>query len=99
MDSKRHKDRTCAYCGNTTGTMTYEHVVPRSKWRSLRLAKKQLDNPSNLVTACWKCNQEKGDLMPHVWFKLHPEYELQFMAGAKYLSDVVMSIVKYGYCR
>ena len=43
----------CAYCGTTSGRLTLDHIVPRSKggesiWE-------------NVVTACSPCNLRKGD--------------------------------------
>jgi 5-methylcytosine-specific restriction endonuclease McrA len=43
----------CAYCGTTSGRLTLDHIVPRSKggesiWE-------------NVVTACAPCNLRKGD--------------------------------------
>ena len=45
----------CAYCGSSTGRLTLDHVLPRSKggesvWE-------------NVVTACAPCNLRKGDRM------------------------------------
>src|SRR3989442_12951327 len=47
----------CAYCGTTTGRLTLDHVVPRSKggdsvWE-------------NVVTSCAPCNLRKGNRLPH----------------------------------
>ena len=50
---------TCQYCANifSENRLTLDHVTPRSKggpktWE-------------NIVTACHKCNQRKGDKLPH----------------------------------
>jgi 5-methylcytosine-specific restriction endonuclease McrA len=45
----------CVYCGSSSGRLTLDHVVPRSKggesiWE-------------NVVTACAPCNLRKGDRM------------------------------------
>ena len=45
---------TCAYCDTTGTKMTIDHVVPRSKGGT--------DRVSNLVLACYDCNQRKGNL-------------------------------------
>jgi 5-methylcytosine-specific restriction endonuclease McrA len=47
----------CVYCGTTSGRLTLDHVVPRSKggesvWE-------------NVVTSCAPCNLRKGNRMPH----------------------------------
>src|SRR5690349_24741518 len=51
------RDRwTCQYCGEERGTLTVDHVIPRSK-----------GGPStwdNIVTCCAPCNRRKGDRLP-----------------------------------
>jgi 5-methylcytosine-specific restriction endonuclease McrA len=51
------RDRwTCQYCGGVRGTLTVDHVIPRSK-----------GGPSsweNIVTCCAPCNRRKGDKLP-----------------------------------
>jgi 5-methylcytosine-specific restriction endonuclease McrA len=47
---------SCVYCGTTSGRLTLDHVVPRSRggdsvWE-------------NVVTACAPCNLRKGDRLP-----------------------------------
>src|ERR671923_384498 len=46
----------CAYCGTSTGRLTLDHVVPRSRggdsvWE-------------NVVTSCAPCNLKKGNRLP-----------------------------------
>lgn len=43
----------CAYCGDWTAS-SVDHIVPRSRGGG--------DNPANLASACWPCNQRKGAL-------------------------------------
>lgn len=54
----------CHYCGThlTPMTATVDHVIPRSKGGTSEL--------SNLVLACRKCNQAKGNKMPE---QFHPK--------------------------
>jgi 5-methylcytosine-specific restriction endonuclease McrA len=52
----RRDGYTCQYCGTKEGPMTIDHVVPR------RYGGK--DTWENLVCACFKCNNEKGDNLP-----------------------------------
>lgn len=49
---------TCQYCGEAPGRhlLTVDHVVPRSRGGA--------HNWDNLVTACTRCNQKKGSLLP-----------------------------------
>ncbi len=47
----------CVYCGASSGRLTLDHVVPRSRggdsvWE-------------NVVTSCAPCNLRKGDRLPH----------------------------------
>jgi len=52
---KRDK-HTCQYCGDTRGKMTVDHVIPKSYGGT--------DSWENLVCACDRCNNRKGDLPP-----------------------------------
>jgi 5-methylcytosine-specific restriction endonuclease McrA len=58
------RDRwTCQYCGGVRGTLTLDHVIPRSR-----------GGPStwdNIVTCCAPCNRRKGDRLPKV-AGMHP---------------------------
>ena len=47
---------TCQYCGSGHGTLTVDHVIPRSKGGS--------SSWDNIVTCCAPCNRRKGDLLP-----------------------------------
>jgi 5-methylcytosine-specific restriction endonuclease McrA len=55
----------CAYCGRTSAQVALEvdHVLPRSRGGS--------DVPTNLITACFDCNNGKGahDLALPDWVK------------------------------
>ncbi|MBA3301099.1 MAG: HNH endonuclease [Thermoleophilaceae bacterium] len=54
---------TCQYCGIVRGTLTVDHVIPRSK-----------GGPSsweNIVTCCAPCNRRKGDRLPRQ-ARMHP---------------------------
>jgi 5-methylcytosine-specific restriction endonuclease McrA len=59
-------DWRCVYCGNASGRLTLDHVVPRSRggesvWE-------------NVVTSCAPCNLRKGDRLPHeVAMTLHAQ--------------------------
>jgi 5-methylcytosine-specific restriction endonuclease McrA len=51
------RDRwTCQYCGSERGTLTVDHVVPRSKGGS--------SGWDNIVTCCAPCNRRKGNREP-----------------------------------
>lgn len=51
------RDRfTCQYCGTRKEPLTTDHVIPRSQ--------NGADSWQNLVTACVKCNNLKGDRTP-----------------------------------
>lgn len=50
------RDRnTCAYCNQTfpVSKLTWDHIVPQCKGGE--------DTWLNTITACWKCNNKKGD--------------------------------------
>jgi len=49
----RRDNYTCQYCGKKNSDLTIDHVVPRVKGGK--------DSWNNLVTACQRCNNTKGD--------------------------------------
>jgi 5-methylcytosine-specific restriction endonuclease McrA len=52
----RRDRHTCQYCGIQTGPMTTDHVIPK------RIGGR--DSWENLVCACVRCNNKKGDRIP-----------------------------------
>ena len=46
----------CAYCGRSDLPLTIDHIVPKSRGGN--------DSWENLVCACTKCNNKKGDRSP-----------------------------------
>jgi len=48
---------TCAYCGGAKGPMTVDHIIPKNKGGD--------DSWENLVCACERCNNLKGDQTPN----------------------------------
>jgi len=54
---------TCQYCGLVyeANNLTYDHVVPKSKWNNYSLSPTCW---TNIVTACVQCNHKKGNKTP-----------------------------------
>lgn len=52
----RRDNFKCQYCGTKSSLLTIDHVIPKSKGG--------LDTWENLVTACIKCNNKKGNRTP-----------------------------------
>ena len=51
------RDRwTCQYCGTGRGSLTVDHVIPRSKGGA--------SSWDNIVACCAPCNRRKGDRLP-----------------------------------
>jgi 5-methylcytosine-specific restriction endonuclease McrA len=46
----------CQYCGTTSGELTVDHIIPKSRGGA--------DTWENLVTACISCNNRKGNRTP-----------------------------------
>lgn len=46
----------CAYCGRSDIPLTVDHVIPKARGGE--------DSWENLVCACTKCNNAKGDRTP-----------------------------------
>ncbi len=91
MSNPKKRKKACIYCGSRD-SLTTEHVVPISRWRDFGVRRRVLDNKSNKVAACVKCNGEKASMSPKEWFELHPEYKKRFVREARYLSDIVKKI-------
>jgi 5-methylcytosine-specific restriction endonuclease McrA len=53
----------CGYCNkrHPPEELTYDHVMPRDKWRG---DPQKLTDWGNIVTACWDCNQRKKNRTP-----------------------------------
>ena len=47
---------TCQYCGREAGSLTVDHVIPRSRGGS--------SHWDNIVAACAPCNRKKGNQLP-----------------------------------
>ncbi len=47
---------SCQYCGNSSGPITVDHVIPKGRGGE--------DSWENLVCACTKCNNKKGNRTP-----------------------------------
>ena len=47
---------TCQYCGTKRGTLTVDHVIPRSRGGG--------SGWDNIVACCAPCNRRKGDRLP-----------------------------------
>lgn len=57
------QDGKCYYCKSRVGNNYHvDHVVPMSRGGS--------NSPENIVIACPKCNQSKGDKLPHEWTRV-----------------------------
>lgn len=52
----RRDNNTCQYCGKKSTNLTIDHVVPRSRGGT--------DCWENLVAACVRCNNVKGNRTP-----------------------------------
>lgn len=63
VNSRHHG--TCHWCG-AEGPLTFDHVVPKSRARALRLVGIWL--PPITVEACPRCNNMKADLWPWEWW-------------------------------
>jgi 5-methylcytosine-specific restriction endonuclease McrA len=58
------RDRwTCQYCGIVRGSLTVDHVIPRSKGGT--------SSWENIVSSCAPCNRRKGDRLP-TQIDMHP---------------------------
>lgn len=91
MGRRNRKAPSCAYCGAPEAD-TVDHVVPLSRARECHVPRRVLDNPSNRVPCCAKCNAAKANLLPREWLAANPGYARRLRCAAPYLSDTVRSI-------
>ena len=74
----RRDNHQCQYCGSKTSMLTIDHIFPKSRGG--------LETWENLVTACFECNNRKGNRtpeeakMPLLTKPSKPSY-VQFMFG------------------
>lgn len=52
----RRDNHRCVYCGKTTPPLTVDHIIPKSRSGG--------DTWENLVCACVRCNNRKGNKTP-----------------------------------
>ncbi len=52
----RRDDNRCHYCGKKSLEMTIDHIIPKSRGG--------MDSWENLITACIRCNNRKGNRTP-----------------------------------
>lgn len=52
----RRDNHTCQYCGTKNSPMTMDHILPKSRGGD--------DSWENLITACFRCNNLKGNRTP-----------------------------------
>src|SRR5205085_3223733 len=67
--------RACAYCQKRAVPLQVEHIVPRAKGGTNRIA--------NLCLACEKCNRAKGTQDVKDFLKKKPELLKKILAQAK----------------
>lgn len=83
----------CQYCGETfyINELTYDHVVPKSKWN---YANGSPTVWTNIVTACLPCNRKKGSRtpkeanMPLISFPFKPRKNPKYLPIANKLSTI-----------
>jgi len=58
--------KRCVYCGKEATTL--DHLIPRTSPESS-------EGINNLIPACLRCNQNKGDQVMEEWYRSHPEFQ------------------------
>jgi hypothetical protein len=85
-------DYTCQYCNKKFDykELTYDHVIPKSSW----VSKSTSTCWTNIVTACFSCNNKKGNRtpkeanMPLNKPPVKPERRLRYLPIYDYLSTI-----------
>lgn len=84
---------TCQYCGDTPelSCLTYDHVIPKSSWRNENVSPTTW---TNIVTACIKCNRQKGNRtpkqanMPLMSLPIMPHKQVKYLPVVDYLIKI-----------
>jgi len=84
---------SCQYCNKKFERkhLTYDHVVPKSKWKN---SQQSPTNWNNIVTACTKCNRIKANRtpaeanMPLKHFPTEPNKSFRFLPVCDYLTKI-----------
>ena len=84
----------CVYC-ESRKELTVDHVIPFALRKRFKLSKAQINNYGNLVAACQGCNMEKSGKSLEDFFSKHPDYKRNFLRNARYVSDIVLSSLRY----
>ena len=80
------RDRwTCQYCGTLHGTLTVDHVIPRSKGGT--------SSWDNIVTCCAPCNRRKGDRLPRQ-ANMHPRRHPSMPSSTIFVHVAVPNVPK-----
>lgn len=90
-------NHTCQYCGKKYDFrhLTYDHVIPKSKWFS------ELSSATtwtNIVTCCFTCNNKKGNRspseanMPLIKLPTKPNKSPKYLPIAHYLRSIIHTI-------
>jgi len=86
-------DYTCQYCGQKfiISELTYDHVIPKSKFNGKRHA---CTNWQNIVTSCIKCNAKKADKTPYeanmklIKTPIQPRYSIDYLPWYRDLTTI-----------
>lgn len=84
---------TCQYCGQKfiISELTYDHVIPKSKFREKR---HYCTNWHNVVTACISCNFKKGNRTPQeanmelIKLPIQPKYSVDYLPWAREINII-----------
>lgn len=84
---------TCQYCNTilTINELTYDHVIPKSKWDA---AKGSPTCWTNIVTACVNCNRKKGNKTPKqagmnlINFPIEPTKSIKYLPVIQFLYKI-----------
>jgi hypothetical protein len=88
---------TCQYCNKKQNidNLTYDHVIPKSKWTNKKLSPTCW---TNIVTACADCNRKKGNRtpkeanMPLINLPIKPCRNLKYLPVINHLSKIKLDI-------
>ncbi len=84
----RRDNYKCVYC-DFSGFLTLDHLIPRSFRFDYGMPYYIYNSPSNIVSACRYCNEDKSNLPLEHFLDDHEEFKPRFYSRTLYVSDKI----------
>lgn len=82
----------CVYC-DVIDHLTLDHLIPRSFRYDYQMPYFMYNSPTNIVTSCRYCNEEKSNLPLEHFLDDHEEYKQRFYVRTLYVTDKIFEVL------